>query len=88
MGQISVDPLLGVLLTRLKFPTPPILLGFILGPMLEEYLRRSMLLYDGDLSVFFTRPLSATFMGITFTLLILPVAGALMKAVRRRNRPA
>ena len=79
--------LLGVLFTRLKFPTPPILLGFILGPMLEEYLRRSMLLYDGDLSVFFTRPLSATFMGITIILLILPVATALMKAARRNKRP-
>lgn len=80
--------LLGVLFTRLRFPTPPILLGFILGPMLEEYLRRSMLLYDGDLSVFFTRPLSATFMCITIMLFILPIAAGLAKALRSRKRPA
>lgn len=65
--------LLGTLLSRLNFPTPPILLGFILGPMLEEYLRRTMLLYDGDLSVLVTRPLSAVFMVATFILLLIPV---------------
>lgn len=80
--------LLGALLSRLRFPTPPILLGFILGPMLEEYLRRSMLLYDGDLSVFVTRPLSATFMAITFALLISPLISGVMAAVLKRKKPA
>ncbi len=36
------------------------LLGFILGPMMEEYLRRALLLSQGDPMVFLTRPISAT----------------------------
>jgi TctA family transporter len=47
---------IGTVLARLKYPAAPLLLGFILGPMVEEYLRRSMLLYDGDLTIFVTRP--------------------------------
>ena len=42
--------------------TAPLLLGFILGPMMEEYLRRALLLSRGDWSVFLTRPLSALFL--------------------------
>ncbi len=38
------------------------LLGFILGPMMEEYFRRALLLSRGDWSVFLTRPLSALFL--------------------------
>ena len=38
------------------------LLGFILGPVMEEYLRRALLLSRGDWSVFLTRPLSALFL--------------------------
>ncbi|NSY39349.1 tripartite tricarboxylate transporter permease [Leisingera sp. ANG59] len=75
---------LGVMMARLKFPAPPLLLGFILGPMLEEHLRRTMLLYDGDLSVFFTRPLSGVFMAWTILLLLLPVFAALTR--RRRAK--
>lgn len=74
--------LLGALLSRLSFPPAPLLLGFILGPMLEEYLRRSMLLYDGDLTVFFTRPLSAVFMVGACVLLILPTLSGLLKRQR------
>lgn len=77
--------ILGAILTRARFPTPPILLGFILGPMLEEYLRRAMLLYDGDLTIFFTRPLSAMFMAGSIFLLLLPVWGLLRRRVLTRS---
>ena len=47
------------------------LLGFILGPMMEENLRRAMLLSRGDWSVFVTRPLSATLLAVAVLLLII-----------------
>ena len=50
---------LGFIWMRLGFPLAPMLLGFVLGPMMEEYLRRAMLMSGGDPSVFITRPISA-----------------------------
>jgi TctA family transporter len=49
----------------------PLLLGFILGPMMEENLRRAMLLSRGDWSVFVTRPLSASLLAMALLLLII-----------------
>src|SRR5512136_3114841 len=49
---------LGYLFYKLKCEPAPLILGFILGPMMEENLRRAMLLSRGDPTVFFTRPLS------------------------------
>jgi len=46
-------------------------LGFILGPMMEENLRRAMLLSRGDWSVFVTRPLSASLLAVALLLLII-----------------
>jgi TctA family transporter len=48
-----------------------LLLGFILGPMMEENLRRAMLLSRGDWSVFVTRPLSASLLAMAVLLLII-----------------
>ena len=50
---------IGYLFYKLKCEPAPLLLGFILGPMMEENLRRALLLSRGDWSVFVTRPLSA-----------------------------
>src|SRR5262245_8910781 len=49
---------IGYLFYKLKCEPAPLLLGFILGPMMEENLRRAMLLSRGDPTTFFTRPLS------------------------------
>jgi len=48
----------GYLFFKLGCEAPPLLLGFVLGPMMEENFRRAMLLARGDFTVFFTRPLS------------------------------
>ncbi|MHB2267421.1 tripartite tricarboxylate transporter permease [Aliihoeflea sp. PC F10.4] len=52
------------------FPAAPLLLGFVLGPMMEEHFRRAMLLSRGNFSTFIDRPISATVMAITLLLLI------------------
>lgn len=51
--------LLGYIFYQLRCEPAPLILGFVLGPMMEENLRRAMLLSRGDVSVFFTSPISA-----------------------------
>ncbi|TYC52290.1 tripartite tricarboxylate transporter permease [Rhodobacterales bacterium] len=63
--------LLGYVLRLYRFEPAPLLIGFILGPMMEEYLRRAMLLSRGDPMVFFERPGSAILIGISAVLLVL-----------------
>jgi TctA family transporter len=51
------------------FPIAPLLLGFVLGPMMEEHFRRAMIISRGSFSIFIERPLSATFLGLTVVML-------------------
>ncbi|UXN67798.1 tripartite tricarboxylate transporter permease (plasmid) [Devosia neptuniae] len=71
--------LFGYLLNRLKCEPAPLLLGFILGPMMEEYLRRAMLLSRGDPAVFVTRPLSAVLLAAAVILLVTIVSPMVRK---------
>jgi TctA family transporter len=63
--------LLGYVFHKLKCEPAPLLLGFVVGPLLEENLRRAMLLSRGDASVFFTEPLSATLLAMAAGLIVL-----------------
>jgi TctA family transporter len=56
--------LFGYLCAKLKLEGAPMLIGFVLGPMMEEHLRRAMLLSRGDPLVFIERPISATMLAI------------------------
>jgi TctA family transporter len=60
----------GYVFYKLKCEPAPLLLGFILGPMMEENLRRAMLLSRGDPTTFFTRPLSLTLLLMAAALLV------------------
>ncbi|WP_029352077.1 tripartite tricarboxylate transporter permease [Bosea sp. 117] len=64
----------GFIAQRLRCEPAPLLLGFILGPMIEETLRRALLISHGDPTVFVTRPISLTFLVMAFLLLIVLVA--------------
>ncbi|MCP4559327.1 MAG: tripartite tricarboxylate transporter permease [Bosea sp.] len=61
--------LIGYLLVKLGFELTPLLLGFVLGPMMETYLRRAMVLSRGDPSYLVTEPLSAALLAATAGLL-------------------
>jgi putative tricarboxylic transport membrane protein len=52
---------LGYYLERFRFPLAPVVLGFVMGPLLEENLRRALLLSEGDMMPFLMRPYSAVF---------------------------
>ncbi len=80
VGTVLVIGLFGYLLMRLSFEPAPLLLGFVLGPMMEENFRRTLLLSRGDMSVFISRPISGAFMALC-VLLVAAVAYG-----RLRNR--
>ena len=77
--QTAVFGFLGVLFFKLGCEPAPLLLGFVLGPMFEENLRRAMLLSRGDPTVFLTRPLSLAMLLAAAGLLILIVLPTLRK---------
>jgi putative tricarboxylic transport membrane protein len=71
----------GFVWVKLGCSPAPMLLGFVLGPMMEEHLRRAMLMSRGDPSVFVTRPISLVFIIATVAILVLMI----MPAVRARR---
>lgn len=76
--------ILGYIFVKFGCEPAPLLLGFVLGPLMEEYLRRSLIMSRGNYSVFFTSPVSAGML-ITAALLLLIV---LAPAVRQKREEA
>jgi putative tricarboxylic transport membrane protein len=77
--RLALFGLLGYLFTKLDCEPAPMLLAFLLGPMMEEYLRRALLLSRGDPLVFITRPISATLLGLGLLAVIAITIPALYK---------
>jgi TctA family transporter len=72
----AVIGVLGYVLAKLECEPAPLLLGYVLGPLLEENLRRALLISRGDPTVFFTRPISLAFMIATLLILVVMVVPA------------
>ena len=70
---------IGYVFIKLEVEPAPLLLGFVLGPMMEENLRRALLLSRGDPKVFFTRPISATLLVLAILLVIIVAAPSIAK---------
>jgi putative tricarboxylic transport membrane protein len=75
---------LGYVFRKLDCEPAPMMLGFILGPMMEEYLRRAMLISKGSAMVLVTRPISATLLAISAVALVV----VLLPALRRKREEA
>jgi putative tricarboxylic transport membrane protein len=73
--------ILGYLMRKYKYDTPPLVLAFVLGPIMEASLRRSLLLSNGSPLIFFQRPISVGLLVITFFLL----ASSNIPALRRKR---
>jgi len=82
--QTAFFGFLGVLFAKLECEPAPLLLGFVLGPMMEENLRRALLLSRGDPTVFATRPISAGLLAAAI-LLVLVIA---LPNIRRQREEA
>ncbi|MEP9369216.1 tripartite tricarboxylate transporter permease [Xanthobacter sp. VNH20] len=70
---------LGYVLVKLDCEPAPLLLGFVIGPMLEEYLRRAMLISRGDATVFVTRPISAILLFLAAAALVVVLLPSVQK---------
>ncbi|MBW8317034.1 MAG: tripartite tricarboxylate transporter permease [Thiobacillus sp.] len=64
--------LVGVVLRRFDFPTAPVIVGLILGPLAEAQFRNAMSIGEGSVAVFFQRPMSATLLAIVVLVLVTP----------------
>jgi len=71
--------LVGYMLVKMEFEPAPLILGFVLGPLMEENLRRALLISRGDPTVFFTRPISLAFMIVAILILITMFLPAIRK---------
>lgn len=82
---VAIAGTLGYLMYILRFEGAPLLLGFVLGPMLEQNFRRAMLLSRGELDIFIERPISLGLISLTALILILSAVGSIVAARRRRR---
>jgi putative tricarboxylic transport membrane protein len=72
---------IGFLIRKVGFEGAPFIIALVLGPMMEKCLRQSLLISQGNLGIFFTRPISAVLMGLAFISILM----AFMPAFRKRK---
>ncbi len=82
--MVAVFGFIGYIFVKIGCEPQPLLLGFILGPMMEENLRRALLLSRGDWSVFVTRPLSGSLLFVALILLVI----VLLPSVKSKREEA
>ena len=75
--------ILGYLMRKFHYEAAPLVMAFVLGPMLEENFRQSLLISKGSLMIFFLRPISAAFITVSLCLLVSP----LILKLFRKQRP-
>jgi len=75
----------GYLLRKLDYPLAPAVLAIVLGPIAEPALRQSLLISDGEFSIFFTRPIAGTISVIAIALVLLPAVKSLMARFKRAD---
>jgi TctA family transporter len=79
VGLMAAFGVLGYVFRKLQAEPAPMLLAFILGPMMEEFLRRALLFSKGDPMVLVTRPISAGLLAVAAVLLLIVVLPAIRK---------
>ena len=85
---IAVFGVLGFLFERYRFPLAPLVLGTILGPLAETNFMTTMVSFDNDWTVFFTRPISGAILALSAAGLLWPIARAALARRRARKESA
>jgi len=78
MWVMFVFGVIGYLMRKLKFPAAPVVLALVLGPMVERTLRQSLTISHGDITIFFTRPISAVLIAIALISVFAPLLRGVM----------
>jgi putative tricarboxylic transport membrane protein len=85
--MVMIFGIVGYFLQRFQYPPAPLLLGFILGPLMEEHLKRTLLISHGDFSVFYERPICLVILLISTAILLLSVRRLFLeRAARQKER--
>ena len=85
--MVAVFGVIGAVFLALDFPVAPVVLGYVLGPLLEENFRRAMLLSRGSLSVYLTRPIAAWIIAACVLLILAQVWSWLRRVQKSRSTP-
>jgi putative tricarboxylic transport membrane protein len=83
VGLLFFFGILGFGMRRFDFPSAPLIIGLILGPMAEQSMRQALTISQGQWSTFFTRPISGTLMAISIALLLVP---NVVRLIRNRKQ--
>jgi putative tricarboxylic transport membrane protein len=83
MGVMVMFGVVGYLLNKFDFEAAPMILGFVLGPMFEVNLRRSLLMSQGSFTIFVERPIALVALMVCVILIVLP----LIQIIRKRRSP-
>jgi putative tricarboxylic transport membrane protein len=73
--------ILGYLMKKFDYEGAPLILAMVLGPMMENALRQSLMISRGSFLIFFTRPISLILFGTAIVLLLLPLLGKFRRKV-------
>ena len=76
IGVMTVFGIVGYFFKKLDIPTAPLVLTFVLGPLMERGLRQSLEMSNGDLSILFVRPLSASLLGLALVVIVVSTFSA------------
>jgi putative tricarboxylic transport membrane protein len=75
LGLLAGFGLLGYAMSKLKYPSAPLILGFVLGDAMERALRQSLMMSQGDLLTLVERPISAIMLSLALVILLIPLLG-------------
>lgn len=82
---VFVFTIIGFAMSVVKLSPAPMLLGIVLGVMMEDNLKRAMLLSRGDPMIFLERPISAALLGLSAAVILLPLLTMILRRFRKRT---
>lgn len=86
VGVMILFGAVGYLFNKGNFPSAPLVLGLILGPMIESNFRQTLIISQGDILSLFTRPISGIFIILTILLLIMPGVKSLFEKLKASRK--
>ena len=78
-----ISGVMGYIMHKFRYPAAPVLLAFVLAPMLESNMRKSFIISRGSLDIFFEKPISLVFVTLFLVIMIFPLARAVFSKIKR-----
>jgi putative tricarboxylic transport membrane protein len=81
-----ISGVIGYFFRKWNFPIAPFIIGVVLGPMTENSFRQSLMMFRGDLTRFFDRPVALTFLSVAAAFVVLKISFVLLRRRFRRQQ--